>query len=366
MKAYAEHLHFVFLTGVTRLSGLSVFSGLNNITNLTLKDEFCDICGYTQKELEKYFDEHIKRLAKSEKSTFKKTLADIKEWYDGYTWDGKTSVYNPYSTLMLFDNLRFGNYWSNTGSPSFLVDYFKRNDVSKNIIFESKEVTAQTLEEYGGSEYSEYTLLFQAGYLTIDKKTKSGKVIKYELCCPNLEVEYSYAFYVLSGTLNIDNYNTLTKLHNKIQNAMFNLDNERLADIFSYAFSIIPNEIIRREKIGGTEFLYHTSLLLFLVGNTFKVNAGESTRVGRSDIVIECEKETFVVAELKYINDAGKANERAAKSLDKALTQIEKKKYCDKYKHREDCKRIITLAIVFVDKGAKIFCKLKDFWRRKI
>ncbi|MDR2708930.1 MAG: AAA family ATPase, partial [Elusimicrobiota bacterium] len=127
IKCNDEYIRFVFLTGVTKFSGLSLFSSLNSLNDITLDGQYSAICGYTQEELETSFGEYIEALAKKYSFSKKEILAEIRTWYNGYTWDGKTSIYNPFSTLLLFSKLDFANYWYASGSPKFLIDYLQKN-----------------------------------------------------------------------------------------------------------------------------------------------------------------------------------------------------------------------------------------------
>jgi hypothetical protein len=102
IKASDEHLRFVFLTGVSQFSGLSIFSGLNNLNNITMNSKYVSICGYTQEELENSFKEYIQSTSQVMAMTEEGLLLEIKRWYNGYSWDGKTFVYNPFSTLSIF------------------------------------------------------------------------------------------------------------------------------------------------------------------------------------------------------------------------------------------------------------------------
>ncbi|MDR1140106.1 MAG: AAA family ATPase, partial [Planctomycetaceae bacterium] len=115
MKASDKHLKFVFLTGVSKFSGLSVFSALNNLDDITLRQKYATVCGYTQEELESNFSEYIDSAAEYLGREREHLLKRIRHWYNGYTWDGKTAVYNPFSTLKFFQVQRFAGYWFGTG-----------------------------------------------------------------------------------------------------------------------------------------------------------------------------------------------------------------------------------------------------------
>jgi hypothetical protein len=130
LKAADEHLRFVFLTGVSKFSKVSIFSGLNNLRDITLSNDYATLCGYTQEELEQYFDSEIDEMAKAQQMGRQDLLDRIRHWYNGFSWDGVNTVYNPFSTLLLFTEKVMRNYWFETGTPTFLVNLIKeRNDV---------------------------------------------------------------------------------------------------------------------------------------------------------------------------------------------------------------------------------------------
>ncbi|MDR3243986.1 MAG: AAA family ATPase, partial [Elusimicrobiota bacterium] len=116
LKAADKHIQFIFLTGISKFSGVSVFSALNNPRDITRSKDFAAICGYTQSELETNFADYIDTTAKELDQSKNELLDDIRYWYNGYTWDGKTRVYNPFSTLSFFKHREFANYWIKTGT----------------------------------------------------------------------------------------------------------------------------------------------------------------------------------------------------------------------------------------------------------
>ncbi|MDR1169880.1 MAG: AAA family ATPase, partial [Prevotellaceae bacterium] len=134
MKSSDEYLQFVLLTGVSKFSGLSIFSALNNPQDITLDREYVTICGYTQEELESNFSEYIDRAAEYLEMTREYLLEQIQYWYNGYTWDGKTAIYNPFSTMNFFKRQVFGNYWFSTGTPTFLIDLIRRRNSMEDVL----------------------------------------------------------------------------------------------------------------------------------------------------------------------------------------------------------------------------------------
>jgi hypothetical protein len=192
IKASDRHERFVFLTGVSRFSGLSIFSGLNNLTDITMESESAAICGYTQKELENNFEEYIETAAKANRITIKEMLSEIKRWYNGYSWDGKTFVYNPFSTLSFFRKKEFENYWFETGTPTFLIEQIRKRDDLEPLV-EERVVDASSLRGRDDNKIGNIGLLFQTGYLTIKKKELGeDNTPEYTLDFPNMEVRKAF------------------------------------------------------------------------------------------------------------------------------------------------------------------------------
>jgi hypothetical protein len=134
IKSNDEYLRFIFLTGVSKFSKVSVFSGINSPDDISLNKDFATICGYTQKELESYFKEYINILAIKYDSSINESLDDIRTCYNGYSWDGEISLYNPYSTLKLFRQNTFSNYWFSTGTSTLLINTIKNRSLNSNNI----------------------------------------------------------------------------------------------------------------------------------------------------------------------------------------------------------------------------------------
>ncbi|MDR2621894.1 MAG: AAA family ATPase, partial [Dysgonamonadaceae bacterium] len=184
LKAADEYLHFVLLTGVSKFAGVSIFSALNNANDITVNEKYASICGYTQEELETYFSEYLEETAENTGLNKEDLIEEIHNWYDGYSWDGKTFVYNPYSTLLLFENKVFGNYWFRTGTPTFLVELLKkRNQLAP--VFEPLVTTLTSFDSCDPVLVGEIPLLFQTGYLTIKRRELFRGLPHYTLGIPN-------------------------------------------------------------------------------------------------------------------------------------------------------------------------------------
>ncbi|GAP72984.1 hypothetical protein SAMD00024442_52_9 [Candidatus Symbiothrix dinenymphae] len=198
LKATDDHLKFVFMTGITKVAKVSIFSALNSLEDISLSEQFSSICGYTQEELERDFSEYIDETAAHLMETKADLLEDIRNWYDGYSWDGKTPVYNPVSTLLFFKMKEFSNYWFDTGTPTFLINRLKKHGLAKTVL--EPIVAGQTaFNSYDPDELEDIPLLFQTGYLTIKNKQRVGKSPQYTLEVPNMEVKESLMEHLLSA-----------------------------------------------------------------------------------------------------------------------------------------------------------------------
>ncbi|MEZ4887508.1 MAG: AAA family ATPase [Chitinophagales bacterium] len=184
------HIQFLFVTGVSKFSKVSLFSDLNNLTDLSISPVAHDLLGITQKELLQYFDPYIQRSAERLQMPKEELLTGIQLWYDGYSFEGNTRLYNPYSLLNFFEQSRFRNFWFATGTPTFLVKSIRNHQIKPSEL-ENKEVPETFFDKFTLENLDIVGLLFQTGYLTI-KKTKQKKwEMTYFLGFPNIEVKKS-------------------------------------------------------------------------------------------------------------------------------------------------------------------------------
>ena len=191
IKDSDEHVRFAFLTGVSKFSKVSIFSGLNNLEDITLDARYSTLCGYTQAELEDVFAEYMEGVDK----------AELKSWYNGYQWLGE-GVYNPFDVLLFFSKQKqFLPYWFETGTPTFLIELFKNQ---RYHLPDLDNVTASfaALGDFDVGRLRVETLLFQTGYLTIHKEESLlGGAPVYHLGYPNREVRYSLNEFLLEHYL---------------------------------------------------------------------------------------------------------------------------------------------------------------------
>ena len=192
LKSSDEYVHFIFITGVSKFHKVSIFSDLNQLTDISISKKYAEICGITEEELKKYFPSEIKELAKEQGLTEHECMAQLRKTYDGYHFHQKSvGVYNPFSLLNAFFNCEFGSYWFETGTPSFLVKKLKESRfdvkrISDHTIFASESV----LKDYTGDNMDPVPVLYQTGYLTI--AGYDSKKNRYTLSFPNEEVKYGF------------------------------------------------------------------------------------------------------------------------------------------------------------------------------
>jgi len=190
LKALEEkgHLRFLFITGVSKIS---IFSDLNNLTDLTIDPFSTDLVGITQQELLLNFEEYIQRSYKILDISKTDLLAGVKLWYNGYSYDGKTFLYNPFSLLTFFKKSHFGNFWFTTDTPTFLVYFMQDNQIDLKEL-ENKEVMGTFFDTITNQQLDIYSLLFQTGYLTVKKTYRENYIQSYQLGYPNEEVRRSF------------------------------------------------------------------------------------------------------------------------------------------------------------------------------
>ena len=343
LKAKDEFIRFVFITGVTKFAGLSVFSGLNNIEDITLDPKYNFVCGYTQKELESYFSDHIAATAQKLKITKRILLDKIKRFYNGYSWTGEEdeTVYNPFSTLRFFKLAKFRHFWFATGTPTFIINLLKeKNNIDR--LLETQTVSPTIFDSHDPDDIDEISLLFQAGYLTVKKIVEVDDDEEFTLGIPNTEVRKALVECLFSAYANRP-LNTLSSLGKEMKKQILDCDSAGFEENLTMLFAKVPHQLkVKREAY------YHSLLLLMMNFLGFKTRGEHSTDKGRIDVVMEG-KEWTAISELKY---SGKKS--AATLIKEAMKQIEDKKYYQPYLGSG---KIILIAIAYTPKTIK--CKMK-------
>lgn len=312
LKLKAEQLRFVFLTGVSKISQVSIFSGLNNLKDLTLDKRYAGICGYTQEELESSFKDYIRQLASHKSLSWEQILEKIKDWYNGYSWDGRTFVYNPFSTLMLFDSFEFDPHWFHTGTPTFLLELMeKRRDFSP-VLEESIPVSREFSDSQMLERMDTVPLFFQTGYLTIKKRVGE----KYQLEIPNQEVKLSLSNFLLSRFTDRAEF----EVKNLVEGIRHGLEQEDLEAAIRNLRLLFAH--IAYDSHLPYEAHYHALLHLTFLLMGIPVQSEVHTDKGRADIIIQLPKLAYII-ELKY----AQTRELLESSLAEAMEQIKVKRY---------------------------------------
>jgi Holliday junction resolvase-like predicted endonuclease len=343
LKSADEHLRLVFLTGVSKFTKVSIFSELNNLNDITMDSECTAICGYTQTELETCFDEYIEQLAGKNKLSKANVLEGIRHWYNGYSWDGETAVYNPFSTLLLFKKQSFSNYWFETGTPSFLINLIKkRNDIKP--MLEPVTIGDTAFMGFDIHQISIVPILFQTGYLTVKKKQFIPmKPAKYTLAIPNEEVNDSFLAFLVSSYAGYPVEQTPV-IREQMQEQINNCDAEGFAQSLRILLANIPYTLhIKHESY------YHSLLLAWMKMLGFDIQGEVMTDIGRIDAVWH-QPGLTVVAEIKY-----SVKKKAATLLNEATAQIRDRKYYEKFL---DANRLVLMAVAFSEK--EINCRIEN------
>jgi len=334
LKSCDRYIKFVFITGVSKFSRVSIFSGLNNLKDLTLRKEFSTIMGITQEELKTYFSLWIKELGQEEELSEEKTLEKIKYWYDGYSWDGTTKLYNPFSILNLFDAKVFDNYWFTTGTTEFLIKLIKKEKYELTGL-EQVTVSKYIFDSYDIETIGLNSLLFQTGYLTI--KAVDKKTGLYTLTCPNYEVKESILNYFLSDFINKE-VALVKPLYLELRQAFLEEKIDKAINIIKSMFAKIPYTLHME-----AESYYHSLFYMILTLMGVKIDPEVLTDKGRIDGVLEFSDKIYVI-EFKY----GKPGSSMEKLLEKAIKQIKERKYYERFLTEE--KNLFFLAAGFVEK----------------
>ena len=188
-------IKFALLTGVTKFGKVSVFSDLNNLKDISMDERFVDICGITEKEIHDNLEAELHQLAEKQKMSYEQVCAELKECYDGYHFMENTiGIYNPFSLLNTFDKMKFGSYWFETGTPTYLVNLLKKHHYDLERLAH-EETDEQVLNSIDSESTNPIPVIYQSGYLTI--KGYDEEFGMYRLGFPNREVEEGFVRFLL-------------------------------------------------------------------------------------------------------------------------------------------------------------------------
>jgi len=324
IKTTEPHQRFVLLTGVSKFSKVSIFSDLNNLTDLTMRRDTATLLGYTQEELESNFPDYIEALAGAIGRTREETLDELRSWYNGYRFHEKAEpVYNPVSVMKCFDTREFKNYWFETGTPTFLLDLLKRKPL------DLADLTApeDAFSVYEADRLHALPLLYQAGYLTIKEAVQQGRQRAYRLGFPNHEIEESLSMAVAGTFSNLEMQDSYRALSNMVE-ALQAGDADTMLEHLKTFFHNVPHDIVeQKEKYYQTIFF----TVFKLIGAM--IEAESRTSLGRIDAVVK-------TAGHIYIFDF-----KLRGTAEEALQQIREKQYAAGY--RDDPRPVTLIGAAF-------------------
>jgi Predicted AAA-ATPase/PD-(D/E)XK nuclease superfamily len=305
LKAMSNQIRFLFITGVSKFASVSIFSGLNHLSDLTLNPRFAALCGYTQAELEHYFEPYLQIMPPE-------TLEKMKLWYNGYSWDGKTFLYNPFSVLNFFDKGMYLNFWFATGTPTFLIRLMRKRFEYK---LEETEVSNWILDSFIMEKFDDLdvtSLLLQTGYLTIKSVTNRDSFI---LNYPNNEVKRAFGQFLLSEFTN-----TSVNLPH-ISQIVKSFEENNVGEVIRIIHNLIQS-IPDQNYIKAEEKFFHAIIhLIFTIVST-DVRSEVHTPIGRID--------TVVITKTRIFLFEFKINEPAAA----AIQCVKDRHYAENLRHR--------------------------------
>lgn len=307
LKSADGDLRFAMLTGVTKFSKVSVFSDLNNLEDISMEPKFHDICGITEEELHGYFDEEVNRLAEENGQTKEEAYMTLRARYDGYHFCCNVpGIYNPFSLLHALKNSNYGSYWFSTGTPTYLVELLKEQNVDPKVL-SGYEAAASELDSMQVRVSNPIAVLYQSGYLTIKGYDRSVKL--YMLDFPNEEVEEGFINFLIPYYTPIpetESPSFIGKFVREVRNGQVEEFMHRLRSLMADT----PYEIIK-----DLENHYQNVMFIFTKLMGLYTQAEYRTSCGRIDLLIATEKYVYVI-ELKLDGTA-----------EEALDQINRKDY---------------------------------------
>ncbi len=325
LKQQDANIQFIFMTGVTKFSKVSLFSGLNQLTDITISRDFSTICGYTQEDLEQTFAQHLQGV----------DWDKLRLWYNGYSWRGE-SVYNPYDILLFIrEGMEYGNYWFETGNPTFLIKLFGTNRYFLPNL-EHLEVTEEILKSFEVERINPVTLLFQSGYLTIESTFIAMERYMFRLKIPNQEVK------VALGDQLVNAYTDFVEeklgIQRPLYEYLFQGNVNGFLDTVRRLFASIPWRNFTNNDLANFEGYYASVLYAFLSSLNARIIPEDITNYGQADITAILGDHIYVM-EIKVVD-----GENVKENL--ALKQIRKCNYAQKYRG-EPGKTVHEVGLVF-------------------
>ena len=291
LKSLDRYLKFTFISGVSKFSQVSLFSGPNNLTDITMDPQYAGMMGYTEEELRSNFQDYIQEIAKKRSNqeslvSEEHVIDEIRTWYNGYRFsEGEVCVYNPFSTLKFMQNKKTKAYWYSSGTPSFLIDELKKHPKSM-VSLDGETATEEGLMDISRLDTIDLTaLMYQTGYFTIKDYNPISK--RYHLGLPNEEVRVAFI-----NSL-VQNFSPITKLKSSEEcvKALENYHPDFLFKHINLGFASFAYQVF----VDAKERTYQGMLLSMLYGMGFDPLSERSTFAGRIDVVLEMSNTTYIM-----------------------------------------------------------------------
>ena len=320
VKDRDAHIKFTFLTGVSKFSKVSLFSGLNNLKDITLDARYSAVCGYTEADIDAVFAPELPGLDRDE----------VRDWYNGYSWLGDEKVYNPFDILLLFDKRQFGAYWFETGTPTFLIETLFKRRVS-SLKLDEMVGTSDLLSTFDVEDIATEALLFQTGYLTITDEENLGGEPLYRLGYPNREVRQSLNRSLLRYLVK----DPSRQMENSVQ--LYRLleanDFEGLNRLFQAFFASIPYEWYTNNDIANYEGYYASVFYSYFAALGLAITVEDSSNHGCLDMAVLFNGNVYIF-EFKVVELMPEGA---------AMAQLKERRYADKYRARGEPIHLIAV-----------------------
>lgn len=310
IKGQDAHVRFAMLTGVSKFSKVSLFSGLNQLNDITLDSAYSSLCGYTDEDVDTVFAPELSDIDREQ----------MRLWYNGYNWDG-VGVYNPFDVLLLLQKRQFRPYWFETGTPTFLLDVLTQRRTFMPAL-EQMLASENLLSSFDVDDMSTEALLFQSGYLTIDQVQYLGVQPRYRLRYPNLEVRAGLNETMLRRYL--PDVAAMLEHTGKLHALLQANDFSALHTLFTAFFASIPNDWYRNNPIAQYEGYYASIFYSHFAALGLDIRLEDVTNKGRIDMTVLFNSNVYLF-EFKVVELVPQG---------KALEQIRQRGYADKYQNR--------------------------------
>ena len=344
LKAMSRYIHRTYITGVSKIGKIGILSDLNMLNDLTLDARFATLFGYTETELRHYYADYITEAAAKHQCSETEILAQIKLFYNGYSWDGieENKIYNPFSIVNFFQSLEFQNYWFETGTPTVLVRGARRQYLDLEALTHI-EVGSDVLKSANLREFYSIALLFQAGYLTIKKIEKLEWENVYTLGFPNREVHASFSKHLLAEYVNQPaDYVDYTLSHR----LRLHLERQELKAAFQIFANVISSTGYDITKY--TEGYFHTIMHVLMYSTGLTTFSELQSAQGRLDTICEGQSAVYI---FEFKIDA---------NAETALKQIHEQNYAESFLLKN--KNIYLIGVNFVTAEKKINGILVEKW----